>query len=205
MNDYKLGIFDLDGTLIDSEAMKRDVFKSVFSNYMAFDKGMQNKLDEVGRHKFIKTYLTNQLCDNELNQLNSDISRLTLDVGLKCSFIEGAELFLQKCKQKGICLFLVSATPQYELSQIVAKRFKSTFEGYETAPPEKKSNVFVSICKKYNTQPVDAFSIGDRHTDQTAARIAGVKFSGLKSSDSNFDGFENIHYFNSFSEIEANL
>lgn len=100
----------------------------------------------------------------------SKFASLVVDSVLKAPYVKGAKEFLENYALGYKC-FVVSATPQKEIEEIIEKRNMSQFfEGIYGTPTEK-SEVVRNILLAGEIPSTNALYIGDAMSDYIAARI----------------------------------
>ena len=126
---YQAFFFDFDGVLADSVEVKTRAFAKLFERYGPAiaakvvehhrNNGGMTRVDKF--YHYYREFLGKPLDDAELQRLCGDFSRLVMDEVVSAPEIPGAENFLKKWHNKAK-YFVVSATPDEEISQIVRQR-----------------------------------------------------------------------------------
>lgn len=167
-------IFDLDGTLIDSNQLKCDAFFEIFGK---------------GTHLFVEEVLSEMLEENRAKIIAEVISRANkkglaefhdpaelvekygntvLEAAKHCPEIEGARDTLETFLE-GYNLYLNSATPQEALEAIVRyRKWEKYFDGIFGFPAGKTETV-KKILLISGTQPRECVVVGDRESDRVSA------------------------------------
>lgn len=122
--------------------------------------------------------LQKPLSDKEFELLCKDFSKLVYHRVLECDFVPGAIEFLQKHYKK-ISLFIISATPQEEIVNIVnAKGLSKYFKGVFGSPTPK--DVWVKkIIEEQNLDLTKAIYVGDAMSDYNAAMENRICFAAV--------------------------
>ena len=169
---YDAFFFDFDGVLADSVEVKTEAFAKLYETY---GPGVVAQvIDHHRRHggmtrteKFLhyhRDYLGRTLSDEEMAELCREFSELVVDKVVGAREIRGAGEFLRKwCSQ--LPCFVISATPQEEIRQIVLRRgmmgyFKEVFG----APASKKDNL-QRLLNQFHLNPSKCCLFGDAESD----------------------------------------
>ena len=176
---YKLYVFDLDGTLVDTRV---DIARALKKTMKASGFG-EPDLEQVVAA--IGGGAKNAVC--MLTGLVGDDIRPVLDVFKKtydemCSdntcVYEGGETLLNTLKSEGAHLALVTMKLRYATHKILRTHGLDmfddviAFDDVEKRKPDPES--FLKLLSKYKIAPKDALMIGDTVTDMRYAKAAGV-------------------------------
>lgn len=183
---FQAFFFDFDGVIVDSVDVKTVAFARMFE---PFGPEVVAKVVEHHRlhggmnrmQKFLhyhKEFLHKSLDKIELDGLCKQFSSLVMNEVINAPEIPGAQSFLEKWYKEIPC-FIVSATPQDELCEIIERRgLKRYFKEIKGAPADKCKNLD-DILNSNALQPESCLYFGDAYTDYDAARTCSVKFWGI--------------------------
>lgn len=185
---YSAFFFDFDGVLADSVEVKTRAFAKLFERY-----GTAIVAKVVGHHRnnggmtridkfyhYYQEFLDKPLDEAELQRLCNDFSRLVVDEVVSAPEIPGAEEFLKKWHKRLPC-FIVSATPDEEISKIVNRRgLEIYFRDILGSSKSKQENV-KTLLEKYGFNPEKCIFFGDAESDYRAAMACNVNFIGIVS------------------------
>jgi HAD superfamily hydrolase (TIGR01549 family) len=196
----RLIILDFDGVILESVEVKTEVFRSLFSF-------SPNEVDEIvsfhrqngGMSRFdkfdyiYKNILKKPLTSQRKEELSDQFSTLVFEKILAAPFVLGAYEFLRKF-HSSIPLYVVSATPEHELIQIISRRGLPSFFHGIYGSPQKKSDCIREIIEQSGIPPSAIVFVGDAENDYEAARSAGIRFIGrVKPGDKNrFEGLTGV-------------
>ena len=183
----KVIALDFDGTLVVSNAIKDRAFETIFSNWPEHKEAMlawhwpRNTVDRREKFRyFVEEVLRETNNVNMIDELTERFSALTRQAIIDCPWVRGAPDFLDYFKDK-LPLYLVSATPQEELNEILANRgIADRFQQSYGAPLDKMA-VLQAIMKSKQASPAEMLYIGDSPEDQQAAQNLTVHFIGVDS------------------------
>jgi beta-phosphoglucomutase len=186
--NYKLYIFDLDGTIIDSE----------FSHFMAYNNQLINKItyndyqkifhNEEEKEKFIKY---NNICKNKKELDFLDI------YAINSKLIEGIELFLNKLFERGKDIIIVTNSSNERLSYILLKHpiLKKvtkiiTKNDMKKSKPNPECYINVINNSKYNIDEIIVFE--DSYTGYKSLEFIDVE--KVLICDNKYYYYNNINY-----------
>lgn len=192
-------MFDFDGVLVDSNAIKRETYFEVFA---ALGDTRDAVTSGLAACPLGDRY---QVIDHILGQLNDR----GVDTG-GGSFVERraryAERYSQICEVRtstcaevaGACrslsrlsrryaLYVNSATPEAPLRRVIERRgWAGYFRGVLGGPRSKTENVR-SILHQEQVDGRDAVFVGDGQRDLAAAQAGGCRFVGIRNDTNDFD------------------
>ena len=192
----KVIVFDFDGTLVDTNAIKRSVFYRVTAGIS----GAADALDRIfedsncGDRYDIFATLQAQLGPSEVDTVElakaygQRCEELILEMVAKSRVVE----ILDHLKAEGYILFVASATPQTDL---VAMLDKTPLAGRFAAiygRPAGKADILRRIMQEHDLPLSAVVMIGDGEDDLAAARAAGCGFVGVGAAFAQCRGFDGI-------------
>lgn len=186
MRDWQAFFFDFDGVLADSVEVKTRAFAQLFTPF-----GSEIAAKVVEHHRrhsgvtrlekfrhYYQEFLGRPLEEAGLADLCSRFARLVIDEVVAAPEICGAEAFLRRWGKRLPC-FVVSATPEAEIREIVRRRgWSDYFEEVKGAPQSKKENL-ASLLGRHQLMPARCLFFGDAESDYRAAQACGVHFLGI--------------------------
>jgi HAD superfamily hydrolase (TIGR01509 family) len=185
----KAAIFDVDGTLVDSNVLHVEAWREAFSHY-----GKELSAEEVhaqigkGGDQLMPVFLSR----HELERFGDELERLRVDLfsrdylGSVEPFPKVRELF-ERLKSAGLLIALASSAKEQELSRHLKKLgVEDLIDGSTSADDVERSkpcpDVFqAALARLDDVQPHEALVIGDTPYDATAARRCGINTIGLLS------------------------
>lgn len=200
INMIRTLILDLDGVILESVAVKTEAFRKLFS-YVPdhVDEIVQFHLDNGGMSRFDKfRYIYNNILkadlpQNKFEELSEKFALIVLDEVIKTPFVFGAHEFLEEFHAI-IPLYVVSATPEKELIQIIQTREMSHYFRKTFGAPRKKTECINEIITLTGSPLESVIFVGDAKNDLDAACEAGIRFIGrVKVGDANrFKGLAGV-------------
>ena len=178
-------VFDFDGVIIESEHIKTRAFRELYGEHgpevVAAAVAHHEANGGISRRKKIRhchaTLLGIELDTARLEALCQRFSALVEDEVVGCDWVPGASEVLATHFGRRP-MFVVSGTPQEELTRIIYRRgLARWFTEAHGSPPEKAVTVR-SLLARYNLDPRTVLFVGDAAADWRAARETGVRFIG---------------------------
>ncbi|MDD5560607.1 MAG: HAD-IA family hydrolase [Candidatus Omnitrophica bacterium] len=205
-------IFDFDGVIVESTDIKTEAFAKLFEieGERVVEKVVSYHKDNMGVSRFDKfryiyrNILHRQLDDKEFNSLCTRFASLVLDAVVKAPYVKGVQEFLIN-RSKQSKLFIVSATPQDEISDIVRRRGLDKIFISVYGAPLAKFDAVKKILMDNKISAQGALYIGDAMSDYLAAKDNGVKFIARIKNNENIFKASDCLKMNDFSELPAIL
>jgi phosphoglycolate phosphatase-like HAD superfamily hydrolase len=178
-------IFDFDGVILESEDIKTRAFEALYREHgtavveavVAHHKAHGG----ISRRKKIRhchrTLLGVELAVDALDAMCARFSDLVEDAVVACDWVPGAQSVLA-AQSTLRPLFVVSGTPQDELTRIVARRGLSGFFVEVWGSPPEKPPIIRGILDRHALDAGSVVFIGDSTTDFDAASETGLRFVG---------------------------
>jgi phosphoglycolate phosphatase-like HAD superfamily hydrolase len=185
-------VFDFDGTLVDSNHIKRDSFFAVVDaipggrnimervlfapdcgdRYAVFDRFVEiSGLPTTRKNQLIRQY--SEYCDSNI---------------AVCRDMPGAMAAMRQLRSQHVLLFVNSATPERELRPIVLGReFGTLLTGIFGAPASKSENL-QKIISMSSARPDEIVVVGDGRQDREAALSVDCHFIPVFSASRGANG-----------------
>lgn len=176
--------FDFDGTLVRSNAIKRECFRDVLAEVQGavvildalFDEGFRGD-----RHMLFREVA--RRLDRDRPGAAPDADALTERYSALCRAriaaapeVPGAGVVLERLSAAGARLYLISATPQAPLEEMVADRgLIGHFDRILGAPVGKDVHL-AGLIAEHGIARGDIVLIGDGRDDEAAAAAVGCRF-----------------------------
>lgn len=185
-------IFDFDGTLVESNEIKRSAFFEVTADIAGAAPILRRILAEPdpGDRYDIFRRLQSGLGADKL-----DASKLTDAYGAFCEreileLLKTSRIMplLEGLKARGYALFIASATPQAVLTSMLEKTpFARLFDAV-CGRPRSKTAILRDICQRHGWSPQQVIMVGDGAPDSQAAVEFGCRFIGVGANAECFSG-----------------
>lgn len=181
---YKAIAFDFDGVILESADIKTRAMVELFSGHGEHVDdivALHKRLEGISRYvKFDMIYrdiLKQPLSPAARAKLGQRFSAIVLEQVLSCPFVPGAREFLDT-NSASMPLFVVSGTPDTELSHIVSERgLGSYFQGVHGSD-RGKPEILNTILSERGWRADDIVFVGDGLSDYEAAIATSIAFIG---------------------------
>jgi phosphoglycolate phosphatase-like HAD superfamily hydrolase len=180
-------IFDLDGVILDSVALKTNLFLRCYGDelteeHKTYIRAHQARHGGVGRGEKFEHF---ELALFGRQPTPENVARLTCLYGDflaeeidNCSYLPGAEAFLIGV-EKDLPLHLVSGTLHEDLVRILNDRNLMRHFVSVIGSPTRKLDALRAIVAQENYEPTTVLAIGDARTEFDAATDLGMQFVGI--------------------------
>ena len=205
---YDAVVFDFDGTLVQSNEIKKWAFGKLYEKYGedSVRQVTDYHAENAGISRFIKfrhchEHLLGLPYTDELGKnLSHNYSQLIFDAIVEAPYVEGVVEFLEKYYQK-IPLFVASATPEEELHKIIFRRGMSRYFSSIYGSPATKNEILHLILSTHCWLPERVLMVGDSLADLEGAQSTKTDFIGVDLSK-NLPFFSESKCINNFSQLK---
>lgn len=182
-------VFDFDGTLVDSNHIKRETFFELASEFEDGVRLMEKAMKEAnGRDRYWVFARFAAALPGLANAeaLAHRYTRTCQERIAGAPEIAGAEACLEGLREEGKLLFVNSATPAEPLARLIQlRRMEKWFAGIYGAPAEKHENLS-SIRSKHGLAADEILVVGDGESDRLAAEMHGCHFVAVENPENDF-------------------
>jgi len=207
ISDYQNFLFDCDGVILDSNLVKTKSFEEVLRNEKKLhkDQFIKYHLSNTGISRYEKfdyyfkniKYLDNY--KNELEIILFEFSKTVKSHLISCKLTHEIELILRKIRKFNKNLFVISASDEKELNEILhIRKLNSYFKKILGSPLNKIENISKLNILKENDKTI---FFGDSLSDYKAAKYFNFDFVYIKKY-SLWKVPEKIKKSQKFNEIE---
>jgi len=180
--------FDFDGTLVESNPIKRDAYYAVFASVPGSAAVLEHVIranPEADRHGIVhETRRALEDCGARslpsAEELVRAYGRLCEEGVSQCAPVPGAVAALRALAP---CypLYIASATPEAPLRRVVARRGWAGFFRAVLGRPATKTENLRTIAAREGIGPEALLLVGDGPPDRRAARTFGCRFAGFEA------------------------
>jgi phosphoglycolate phosphatase-like HAD superfamily hydrolase len=205
-------IFDFDGVILESNDIKIEGFKKLFSEF-----GLE-KSDKISDHfrnnaglsrydiiAFFFEYFTDQKINEQiLKSYAKKYSDIIMDEMKRVRFVSGADNFIVENFNK-YKYFIVSSSDQIDLKEICSDRkIEKYFMDIKGSPVKKTVNL-AELIKIYQLDLDNTVYIGDSYNDYKACLDNNLRFIARKSGVFDWSSFKELYVINDLNEIQSIL
>lgn len=180
---------DFDGVIVESVNLKTESYRELFSRYPEhLDEILtyhleHNALSRYHKFRYIYENVLSLPYSTEIeHELDLEFSGIVFNKVISCPYVTGALEFLEFFSAR-LPLYLVSATPEWELEKILAARNIRHFFTRVVGAPGKKTDHITKILGSEKINKTDVVYIGDMNEDLRIARTLGIFFIGRKNTE----------------------
>ncbi len=174
--------WDFDGVIKDSVSVKSDAFEELF---LPFGSDVAKKIrmhheDNGGMSRYDKLPIYLNLAGeknstNSISKYEKQFSKLVMNRVINSPWVEGVLEYI-KTNYKAQKFFLITATPQKEIEEILKKLEISKYFKKVIGSPTNKKDAIKIILSNENINLDDSIMIGDSCSDYEAAKENNVFF-----------------------------
>jgi phosphoglycolate phosphatase len=190
-------VFDFDGVLVDSNAVKRRAYRDIFADAPGSEPVVEAVLQsdtEDDRFGVIRAILrglregrsTAGEQDLLVAEYGERYNTICEEHAATCDEVRGASSALARLAQRH-ALYIISATPEEPLRRIVKRRNWSRYFREVLGRPRTKGENLARVIRREGIQGQRIVFVGDGRRDLDAAREAGCRFVGVRNEFNDFD------------------
>jgi phosphoglycolate phosphatase len=193
-------VFDFDGTLVNSNSLKRDGFKSVIKNNNGnlqliekiCDSNFGNREDIFIEYESCIRGCAVNANDLAVKRLVSEYSNIIDLQVIQSDEMPGASMLMKQIFLSHKYLILSSSTPQENLNKILKARSWFDYFDYISGSQNSKINTLRYICANFMLKANELAVVGDGLDDRESALAIGAQFfpvgeaRGLRSDEKKY-------------------
>jgi phosphoglycolate phosphatase-like HAD superfamily hydrolase len=192
-------VFDFDGVLVDSNAVKQRAYHEIFASEQrdagaAIEAVLRGDV-ESDRYGIIRQVLIrlgavggprDGALEVRVAEYADRYNRICEEHAATCPEVPGASAALRQLSTQ-YPLYVISATPEAPLRRIVERRgWLSYFRSVLGRPRDKRQNLAL-VLERERVSADTVILVGDGRRDLEAARGAGCRFIGVRNHFNDFD------------------
>lgn len=179
--------FDFDGVICDSVDIKTQAFAEIYREYgkIVENNVVKHHLENGGISRYEKfkhwhkEYLSIDITVKELEELAHKFSGLVFNKVLEANYIDGVIDTLNMLLKYKVPSYIVSATPENEIREIVSIKGLKYFFIEVYGSPKSKASIVKELIDKEKYTPSKCLFIGDALSDLEAAKYNKIQFLGI--------------------------
>lgn len=212
MMKYKYVIFDFDGVLAETNTIRIDGFKKLFSEQSKKDidilvefcvkNGGTSRYERI--RFFYNEVLAKRISEEEINSCANQYSLIVKEAVINSPSVLGADEFLYQ-NRNNFTFALVSGSDQSELIEVCRERgVLDFFEEVLGSPVDKHVNL-KNLVQKKKWNKRKCIYIGDSITDFEAAKFASIDFIARDSGMTNWALYPELVCVKNLLELKKEL
>lgn len=186
--------FDFDGTLVDSNDIKRQAFFDIAGRLDGGVAVISEVLDEVPGDRFrIFARFVDVWRERHPRRPGADAAALSEAYTRRCEEeiaaageFPGVALILRALADRGIATAVVSATPTDALEAVIRRRGWRDRFGHVIGGATDKSAGLAELARRTGLEPAAVVMVGDKQVDQSGALAFACRFIGVRRRDNDF-------------------
>jgi phosphoglycolate phosphatase-like HAD superfamily hydrolase len=179
--EYNCIFWDFDGVIKDSVEVKSIAFEKLFESFgqNVARKVREHHEDNGGMSRYDKLPIYLRLAGKEptdiiVEEFSEKFSKLVKQNVIDSEWVPGIlDFFKNNNKQ---IFFLVTATPQLEIEEILLSLNIKHFFSEVIGAPTKKYDAIKNLLNKYSITCEESVMVGDSNSDYDAAKLNDVPF-----------------------------
>ena len=182
-------VFDFDGTLVESNHIKRQTFFELAGEFKNGARLMEHLVLEAGgrdRYWIFERFAAAMPVAIDARGLADRYTEVCQERIAEAPEVAGAKASLARLRAEGKLLFVSSATPLEPLRKLIRlRRLDALFDGVYGSPATKPENL-KSIRSKYHLTPDEILVVGDGESDRASAAALGCHFVAIENGENDF-------------------
>jgi HAD superfamily hydrolase (TIGR01549 family) len=205
---YKHIIFDFDGVLADTNAIRIEGFQILFKDFPVEELRMLNDFVKINggisRYKkiqyFFEDVLKESITESDIHMWAQRYSDLVKQKVIDAPAIKGSIDFLSQYFQ-GYDFSIISGSDQEELRDVCrARKIEQFFIEILGSPDSKEANM-AQLLKNQEWNKKNCVFIGDSINDIAASNKLGIDFIGLNSGMADWNQMEDVRFIEDFTQL----
>ena len=187
LQDIKAVIFDLDGSLVDSMWIWKDIDVEYLGRFgITLPRNLQKEIEGKSFSETAVFFKERFQIPDSLEQMKEDWNRMAWDKYINDVPLKpGADLFLQYCINHGIKLGIATSNSR-QLVEAVAdargfgKNFDCIMTACEVAKGKPAPDIYLAVADKLGVQPKDCLVFEDIVPGIMAGKNAGMRVCAVE-------------------------
>jgi HAD superfamily hydrolase (TIGR01509 family) len=180
----KAVIFDLDGTLVDTNYLHVEAWARAFAAIgKTVPRTAIHKQVGKGGDKFLPEFVSDEAAAQRADALHGELYAAMQEYGYP---LPGAKDLLAALKQRGVALWLGTSAKPEELERFITvldakDKLAGIISSDDVAESKPAADIFAVAARRAGVPPAEAVVVGDTIWDVESARRAGLRIVALLS------------------------
>lgn len=187
LNQTEAVIFDLDGTLVDSMWMWREIDKEYLGKFqIPLPENLQKEIEGMSFSETAQYFKERFLLPDSLDKIKEDWNRMAWDKYMnEVPLKPGVEAFLKKCRERGM-KFGIATSNSRELVENIAEvhHLKDYFSciktGCDVGKGKPAPDIYLEVAKELGISPEKCLVFEDIIPGIQAGKAAGMKVCAVE-------------------------
>lgn len=189
LENKKAVIFDLDGSLVDSMWIWKDIDIEYLGRFqIPLPEGLQQQIEGMSFSETAKYFKETFQIPDSIEQMKEDWNQMAFDKYEKeVELKPGVEDFLKECQKRGIKLGIATSNSR-ELMDTIAKAhdldryFSYILTGCEVERGKPAPDIYLAVAGKLNVDPKDCLVFEDIIPGIMAGKAAGMTVCAVEDA-----------------------
>ena len=188
-------ILDMDGVIIDSNPVHRDVWAAYNRRYgIETDEAMQQRMYGRRNDDIVRDFFGGRLTLEEVRAHGAAKERLfreTIGPVLNAALVPGVREFLERHRHQPLGLASNAEPENIEFVLDTARLrpyFRAVVDGHQVARPKPHPDIYLRAAELLGTPPKDCVVFEDSFTGIEAAQAAGMAVVGVRTTHDKLPG-----------------
>lgn len=209
---YQHIIFDFDGVLADSDAIRINGFRTLFRDFSADQidalaafcsvNGGMSRYEKI--RYFFQVIRGENISSERIKQYAGRYSKIVKSDVITAPAIDGSVDFLKDFAHQ-YTYAIISGSDQEELRDVCRQRGLAPFFNEILGSPVSKEKNLETLIRSFQWERGNCVFIGNSVNDLYAARVAGIAFIGRNSGMTDWRAYPDVPSFDVFSELPQHL
>lgn len=180
MNKFKVALFDLDGTLLDTEGQYTTIWREIGRKFRPDVPNLETVIKGTTLKQIFEHFFHEENMQSEINDMLNEYEK-----NMDYSFVKGAEQFVADLKHNGVKCVVVTSSNEIKMQSVRRKivHFDTLFDKVLTAEMFRASkpdpDCYLLGAKVFNVQKEECVVFEDAYTGLAAGMAAGIYTIGL--------------------------
>lgn len=187
LQDIRAVIFDLDGSLVDSMWMWRDIDIEYLGRFgIALPEDLQSKIEGMSFSETANYFKEHFPIPDSIEQMKEDWNRMAWDKYMKeVPLKEGIPEFLAECRKRGILLGIATSNSRELVENIAAvhglhDHFHCIMTGCEVAHGKPSPDIYLAVAERLSVDPSHCLVFEDIIPGILAGKRAGMRVCAVE-------------------------
>ena len=212
LRNIKAVIFDLDGSLVDSMWIWKDIDIEYLGRFgITLPHDLQRNIEGMSFSETAAYFKKTFPIPDSIEQMKADWNRMAWDKYLnEVPLKEGVDTFLKECRKRGILLGIATSNSRELVENIAAVHgfhdfFQCIMTGCDVACGKPAPDIYLAVAGKLGVQPCECLVFEDIVPGIMAGKNAGMKVCAVEDEYSLYQKEEKKatadYYINDFYDI----
>lgn len=195
MGKFKAALFDLDGTLFDTEGQYTVIWNKISRRFRPDIPGLEYKIKGMTLKQIFERYFPDTEIQNEIDTiLNQEEAKMRYE------FIPGARAFIEDIKAQGVKCAVVTSSNQIKMASVARKmpEFGSIFDRILTAEDFSASkpapDCYLLGARVFDCDISECVVFEDAFNGLQAGMSSGIYTIGVATNNKREDIADKCHY-----------